>query len=154
MYVIMLNYLAAGVSLEVDNGASSKCSFESFALSKYCFLSRNQLSSASSISSWVHLYEVKYCNYQLRTIQTFPPVCMGKRSCKIAGRKGLEMQKRQNCTQGWERKSYLRNVKKGGPSPISNMVLAAVLEKAKELYSRFIFSFETITVKRIIPGTY
>ncbi|KAJ0034292.1 hypothetical protein Pint_24965 [Pistacia integerrima] len=62
----------------------------SFALSKHCLLSRNQLSSASSISSWAHLYEVKYCNYQLRTIRTFPPVCMRRRSCKIAGRKFSE----------------------------------------------------------------
>lgn len=73
----------------ISNGASSKCSFKfnSFAPSKHYLLSRNQLSSKSSISSWAHFYEVKLSNYQLRTIRTSPLVCMGRRSCKIAGRK-------------------------------------------------------------------
>ncbi|KAJ0031142.1 hypothetical protein Pint_12842 [Pistacia integerrima] len=116
----------------ISNGASSKCSFNSFALSKNCLLSRNQFSSASSTSSWVHLYEVKYCNYQLRTIRTFPPVCMGRRSCKIAGRKGAQDAKKAKLYSRMG-KEVISAVKKGGPSSISNTVLAAVLEKAKEL---------------------
>ncbi|XP_031282131.1 probable transcriptional regulatory protein At2g25830 isoform X2 [Pistacia vera] len=116
----------------ISNGASSKCSFNSFALSKNCLLSGNQFSSASSTSSWVHLYEVKYCNYQLRTIRTFPPVCMGRRSCKIAGRKGAQDAKKAKLYSRMG-KEVISAVKKGGPSSISNTVLAAVLEKAKEL---------------------
>lgn len=46
------------------------------------------LSSASCFSSLDTIFGVN-CNYnsQVRTIWTFPPVCMGRRSCKIAGRK-------------------------------------------------------------------
>ncbi|KAK2658360.1 hypothetical protein Ddye_004893 [Dipteronia dyeriana] len=43
------------------------------------------------------------------------------------------MQRRQNCIQGWERKLYMHNVKKGGPNTSPNTFLAAVLEKFKEL---------------------
>lgn len=71
----------------ISNGVSSKWSPNSFALSKHGLLSRNRFSSASSISSWIPLYEVKHCNFQVRTIRTFAPVCMGRRSSKIAGRK-------------------------------------------------------------------
>lgn len=71
----------------ISNGVSSKWSADSFALSKHGLLSRNLFSSASSISSWIPLYEVKHCNFQVRTVRTFAPVCMGRRSSKIAGRK-------------------------------------------------------------------
>ncbi|TXG69782.1 hypothetical protein EZV62_004717 [Acer yangbiense] len=71
----------------ITNGASSKCSTYSFALLKHGFVNGNLLSSISSSTSWVSLYEVKYESFQVRTLQTFPLVCMGRRSCKIAGRK-------------------------------------------------------------------
>ncbi|XP_044464221.1 probable transcriptional regulatory protein At2g25830 [Mangifera indica] len=118
----------------ISYGAVSKCSFKfnSSAPSKHYLLSRNQLSSKSSISSWAHFYEVKLSNYQLRTIRTSPLVCMGRRSCKIAGRKGAQDAKKAKLYSRMG-KEVISAVKKGGPSPISNMVLAAVLEKAKEL---------------------
>ncbi|KAH9761232.1 putative transcriptional regulatory protein [Citrus sinensis] len=136
----------------ISNGVSSKWSPNSFALSKHGLLSRNLFSSASSISSWIPLYEVKHCNFQVRTIRTFAPVCMGRRSSKIAGRKIREdtfllsltvvsefalMQGAQDAKKAklYSRmgKEVISAVKKGGPNPTSNTVLAAVLEKAKEL---------------------
>ncbi|KAJ4708079.1 Transcriptional regulator TACO1-like protein [Melia azedarach] len=117
----------------ISNGVSLKCSPNSFALSKHGLLSRNNLlSSASSISSWSSLYEVKHWNYQVRTIRTFSPVCMGRRSCKIAGRKGAQDAKKAKLYSRMG-KEVISAVKKGGPNPTSNTLLAAILEKAKEL---------------------
>ncbi|XP_052295054.1 probable transcriptional regulatory protein At2g25830 isoform X4 [Citrus sinensis] len=116
----------------ISNGVSSKWSPNSFALSKHGLLSRNLFSSASSISSWIPLYEVKHCNFQVRTIRTFAPVCMGRRSSKIAGRKGAQDAKKAKLYSRMG-KEVISAVKKGGPNPTSNTVLAAVLEKAKEL---------------------
>ncbi|XP_024033936.1 probable transcriptional regulatory protein At2g25830 isoform X4 [Citrus clementina] len=116
----------------ISNGVSSKWSPNSFALSKHGLLSRNLFSSALSISSRIPLYEVKHCNFQVRTIRTFAPVCMGRRSSKIAGRKGAQDAKKAKLYSRIG-KEVISAVKKGGPNPTSNTVLAAVLEKAKEL---------------------
>lgn len=124
---------AVGAMLHrISNGVSSKWSADSFALSKHGLLSRYLFSSASSISSWIPLYEVKHCNFQVRTIRTFAPVCMGRRSSKIAGRKGAQDAKKAKLYSRMG-KEVISAVKKGGPNPTSNTVLAAVLEKAKEL---------------------
>lgn len=67
-----------------------------------------------------------------RRISTFQPLCMGRRSCKIAGRKEAQNLKRmkRNSKIG---KEIVAAIKKGGPNPSSNTALAAVLEKAREL---------------------
>ncbi|XP_057959908.1 probable transcriptional regulatory protein At2g25830 isoform X2 [Malania oleifera] len=79
------------------------------------------------------------CSYQtqpmsavVRNIWTFSPVCMGRRSSKIAGRKGAQDARKAKLYSKIG-KEVVSAVKKGGPNPISNTVLAAVLEKAKEL---------------------
>ncbi|XP_062231909.1 probable transcriptional regulatory protein At2g25830 [Phragmites australis] len=67
-----------------------------------------------------------------RRISTFHPLCMGRRSCKIAGRKDAQNLKKmkRNSKIG---KEIVAAIKKGGPSPSSNTALAAILEKAREL---------------------
>lgn len=67
-----------------------------------------------------------------RRIWTFQPLCMGRRSCKIAGRKGAQNLKKmkRNSKIG---KEIVAAIKKGGPSPSSNTALAAILEKVREL---------------------
>ncbi|KAJ7958816.1 Transcriptional regulator TACO1-like [Quillaja saponaria] len=72
-------------------GASSRCS-STFSLQRSNLLSKG-LTSASSDS----IQEVKDNNsYQLRMILRFPPVCMGRRSSKIAGRKCEERWSKSN----------------------------------------------------------
>ncbi|KAL5786253.1 hypothetical protein ACOSQ2_008645 [Xanthoceras sorbifolium] len=115
-----------------SNGASSKCSIYSCPLSKCGFVNGNVLSSISSSTSWVTLFEVKRGSFQVRTLRTFPPVCMGRRSSKIAGRKEAQDAKKAKLYSRMG-KEVVSAVKKGGPSPISNTLLAAVLEKFKEL---------------------
>lgn len=44
-------------------------------------------SAISSMSSWVSIYRVRYSSGGARTIWTFTPLSMGRRSSKIAGRK-------------------------------------------------------------------
>ncbi|EOY29751.1 UPF0082 protein isoform 2, partial [Theobroma cacao] len=96
--------------------------------------SRKLLSSASSVSSSTPLYQasINSHEHQLRSISTFPPLCMGRRSSKIAGRKGAQDAKKAKLYSRIG-KEVVSAVKKGGPNPVSNMVLAAVLEKAREL---------------------
>ncbi|KAJ6361527.1 hypothetical protein OIU78_002039 [Salix suchowensis] len=94
--------------------------------------------SSSNPSSLLLLYEEKHrdsSGYQVnnvRKIRTFPPVCMGRRSCKIAGRKGAQDAKKAKlyCRIG---KEVVSAVKKGGPNPESNTALAALIDKFKEL---------------------
>ncbi|CAN0907204.1 Probable transcriptional regulatory protein At2g25830 [Linum grandiflorum] len=69
---------------------------------------------------------------KLRKIWTSPTVCMGRRSSKIAGRKGAQDAKKAKLYSRIG-KEVVSAVKKGGPNPVSNTALAAVLEKAKEL---------------------
>ncbi|TXG61079.1 hypothetical protein EZV62_012442 [Acer yangbiense] len=109
----------------ITNGASSKCSTYSFALSKHGFVNSNLLLSISSSTSWVSSYEVKYESFQVRILRTFP---------RVYGPTFL-----QNC---WQKGLYftcslfflvLHFVKKGGPNTASNALLAVLLEKFKEL---------------------
>ncbi|KAH1253054.1 putative transcriptional regulatory protein [Glycine max] len=71
-------------------------------------------------------------NSQVRRIWPSTPVCMGRRSIKIAGRKGAQDAKK---TKLYSRigKEVVSAVKRSGPNVTSNSVLAAVLGKAKEL---------------------
>ncbi|CAL9749473.1 unnamed protein product [Musa acuminata subsp. burmannicoides] len=68
----------------------------------------------------------------VRKIWTSRPVCMGRRSCKIAGRKDAQNLKKmkRNSKIG---KEIVAVIQKGGPNPNSNTVLAAILDKAREL---------------------
>uniref|UniRef100_A0A804UC76 TACO1/YebC-like N-terminal domain-containing protein n=1 Tax=Zea mays TaxID=4577 RepID=A0A804UC76_MAIZE len=67
-----------------------------------------------------------------RRISSFQPLCMGRRSCKIAGRKDAQNLKKmkRNSKIG---KEIVAAIKKGGPNPSSNTTLSAILEKAREL---------------------
>ncbi|KAF1871440.1 hypothetical protein Lal_00020233 [Lupinus albus] len=69
---------------------------------------------------------------RVRKIWTFSPLCMGRRSSKIAGRKEAQDAKKAKLYSRIG-KEVVSAVKKGGPNVASNSVLAAVLEKAKEL---------------------
>ncbi|KAI3945242.1 hypothetical protein MKX01_035003 [Papaver californicum] len=111
-----------------SNGVSSKCPISSFSLQRTCLLG-NYLTSSSS-STWVS-FELKP-KHSARKIMTFSPVCMGRRSSKIAGRKGAQDAKKAK-RYGKIGKEIVSAVKKGGPNPVSNTLLATILEKAKEL---------------------
>nr|AFK47790.1 unknown [Lotus japonicus] len=69
---------------------------------------------------------------QVRKISTTSFVCMGRRSSKIARRKGTQDVKRAKLYSRIGKK-VVSAVKKGGPNVATNSDLAAVLEKAKEL---------------------
>ncbi|KAI3868866.1 hypothetical protein MKX03_036395 [Papaver bracteatum] len=112
-----------------SNGVSSKCPISSFSLQRTCLLG-NYLTSSSS-STWVS-FELKPKQHSARKIMTFSPVCMGRRSSKIAGRKGAQDAKKAK-RYGKIGKEIVSAVKKGGPNPVSNTLLATILEKAKEL---------------------
>ncbi|XP_078169104.1 yebC-like protein isoform X2 [Carex rostrata] len=68
----------------------------------------------------------------VRRFRASEPVYMGRRSCKIAGRKDAQNLKKmkRNSKIG---KEIVAAVKKGGPNPSSNTNLAAILEKARAL---------------------
>ncbi|KAL8255901.1 hypothetical protein R6Q59_030968 [Mikania micrantha] len=92
------------------------------------------LSSSSLYSSgakWVTPIKLQSVN-SVRKIWTRGPLCMGRRSCKIAGRKGIQDAKKAKLYSKVG-KEVVSAVKKGGPNPISNTTLAAILDKAKEL---------------------
>lgn len=90
-------------------------------------------------SSWYSSYygrraskfEPQFCT-SARKISTFSPLCMGRRSCKIAGRKTAQMAKKMKLHSKIG-KEIVSAVKKGGPNPVSNTALAALFEKVKEL---------------------
>lgn len=99
---------------------------------------RKRLSLSSSSSS---LWDAQiptsdgccyYSSNDLGRIWTCTPVCMGRRSNKIATRKGAQDLKKAKLYSKIG-KEVVSVVKKGGPNPISNLALATVLEKAKEL---------------------
>ncbi|CAA6666033.1 unnamed protein product [Spirodela intermedia] len=69
---------------------------------------------------------------RVRWIWSSTPVCMGRRSSKIATRKGAQDAKKAK-RYGKIGKEIVSAVKKGGPNPVSNTVLVSVLERAKEL---------------------
>ncbi|KAM7256955.1 hypothetical protein ACFE04_012696 [Oxalis oulophora] len=112
------------------------------------FISRSPTSSTTTTSEFLLLTKyrpsklsymtpsngtqyLKQCQFY-RKISTFGPVCMGRRSSKIAGRKGAQDAKKAKLYSRIG-KEVVSAVKKGGPNPTSNPGLAAVLEKAKEL---------------------
>ncbi|XP_062163181.1 probable transcriptional regulatory protein At2g25830 isoform X2 [Alnus glutinosa] len=118
-----------------SHGFSSKCP-NSFGLQRNVLLSIN-LSSSSTVSKFCPSYLCENKKYsrrylQVRKIWTFSPVCMGRRSSKIAGRKGAQDAKKAKLYSRIG-KEVVSAVKKWGPNPISNTALAAILEKAKEL---------------------
>ncbi|XP_021715195.1 LOW QUALITY PROTEIN: probable transcriptional regulatory protein At2g25830 [Chenopodium quinoa] len=77
----------------------------------------------------------RQCDYpsaSVRTIWSSSPLCMGRRSSKIATRKGAQDLKKAKLYAKIG-KEVVSAVKKGGPNPASNTALAAVFKKAKEL---------------------
>ncbi|XP_009626359.1 putative transcriptional regulatory protein At2g25830 isoform X2 [Nicotiana tabacum] len=101
---------------------------------KSALLLSGKISSSSCYSSsdkWVLPLELQSCN-SVRKIWTFSPLCMGRRSSKIAGRKTAQDLKKAKLYSKIG-KEVVSAVKKGGPSPISNTALAALIEKVKEL---------------------
>ncbi|XAR70852.1 hypothetical protein NMG60_11027884 [Bertholletia excelsa] len=92
-----------------------------------------KLASSSSYSRFASIQLSALQSVQsTRDIWTFSPLCMGRRSSKIAGRKGAQDLKKAKLYSRIG-KEVISAVKKGGPNPISNTALAAVIEKAKEL---------------------
>lgn len=104
----------------------------------YTLKSAFLLSGTISSSSWysdkgvLPPLELQQSSYSHRKIWTFSPLCMGRRSCKIAGRKTAQDLKKAKLYSKIG-KEIVSAVKKGGPSPISNTALAALIEKVKEL---------------------
>nr|GMD41445.1 probable transcriptional regulatory protein At2g25830 isoform X2 [Ipomoea batatas] len=96
---------------------------------------KTKLSSSSWYSSssekLVSQFQLQPGN-SMRKIWTSVPLCMGRRSCKIAGRKTAQDAKKTKLYSKFG-KEVVSAVKKGGPSPVSNTALATLLEKVKEL---------------------
>ncbi|CAN4076665.1 unnamed protein product [Withania somnifera] len=100
---------------------------------KSAFLLSGKISSSSWYSDKVVLaLELQQPSYSVRKIWTSFPLCMGRRSCKIAGRKTAQDLKKAKLYSKIG-KEIVSAVKKGGPSPISNTALTALIEKVKEL---------------------
>ncbi|QCE16062.1 probable transcriptional regulatory protein At2g25830 [Vigna unguiculata] len=98
---------------------------------------RLSLSSSSSTffrakTLWLNPNRACTQNSQVRRIWFSAPLCMGRRSSKIAGRKEAQDAKKAKLYSRIG-KEVVSAVKRGGPNVTSNSVLAAVLEKAKEL---------------------
>ncbi|XP_071709250.1 probable transcriptional regulatory protein At2g25830 [Rutidosis leptorrhynchoides] len=116
-----------------STGVTIKSS-SSFPIQGVVRLNNDLISSSSNYSSCAKLVtpvEFKSLN-SVRNIWTRGPLCMGRRSAKIAGRKGAQDAKKMKL-YAKVGKEVVSAVKKGGPSPVSNTALAAILEKAKEL---------------------
>ncbi|KAK4419951.1 putative transcriptional regulatory protein [Sesamum alatum] len=115
-----------------SNGVPLKPS-KSFSHHRAVYLSRklSSLSWYSSYGTWVSFCGLNYGSSD-RKISTCPPLCMGRRSCKIAGRKTAQDAKKAKLYARFG-KEVVSAVKKGGSSPVSNTALAALFEKAKEL---------------------
>ncbi|KAM3282138.1 putative transcriptional regulatory protein isoform X1 [Capsicum chacoense] len=99
---------------------------------KSAFLLSGILSSPSWYSDKKVLPLELQSSNLVRTVWTFSPLCMGRRSCKIAGRKTAQDLKKAKLYSKIG-KEIVSAAKKGGPSPISNTALAALIEKVKEL---------------------
>ncbi|KAL8063318.1 hypothetical protein ABFX02_01G020100 [Erythranthe guttata] len=110
-----------------SNGVSLKPS-NSLSLNNYLRRKLSSLAGYSSSGKWVSF---EYGVHD-RKISTFTPLCMGRRSCKIAGRKTAQDAKKTKLYARFG-KEVVSAVKKGGPSSVSNTALAALFEKAKEL---------------------
>lgn len=113
------------------NGVSSKCPNFS---ARNGLLSRNLLSSSSisSLPSKWFSATIQTSPAAKRTIWTVSPLFMGRRSSKIAGRKGAKDAKKAKLYSKIG-KELVSALKSGGPNPASNTALATILEKAKEL---------------------
>lgn len=110
-----------------SNGFSSKYP-NSIALHCTVLLSKT-LSPSSSFSD---SSRVESLVKSIREISTVSPLYMGRRSCKIAGRKGAQDAKKAKLYSKIG-KEVVSAVKNGGPNPLSNLALASVIEKAKDL---------------------
>ncbi|XP_010526107.1 PREDICTED: probable transcriptional regulatory protein At2g25830 [Tarenaya hassleriana] len=129
---------ALGVILHrFSYGLSSKAIANS--VNRSLFSKRNSLSSLSSVSHYSaspllapEEEDRLHSKRQFRRIWTSSPLCMGRRSSKIAGRKGAQDAKKAKLYSRIG-KEVVSAVKKGGPNPVSNTALATILEKAKEL---------------------
>lgn len=124
---------AFGVILQKfsSNSITHKCP-RVFLLHRVGLCSLSSLAAeASRLHFWDFESELKFRGNQVRRIW-MSPVCMGRRSCKIAGRKGAQDAKKAKLYARIG-KEVVSAVKRGGTSPIANTLLAAVLEKAKEL---------------------
>ncbi|CAD5319518.1 unnamed protein product [Arabidopsis thaliana] len=131
------------ILLRFSNGVSSRSILNSTNHRLLSLTMTNTLSSLSSISPHTttsHFTAASqqsddqncFRKLQLRKISISTPLCMGRRSSKIAGRKGAQDSKKAKlyCRIG---KEVVSAVKKGGPNPVSNTTLATILDKAKEL---------------------
>lgn len=108
------NYLAA--QLHVKRGATSFCNYK-WDLGLAGFRINNDEDSAVP---------------GIRRISVYVPLNMGRRSSKIAARKGAQDAKKSKL-YGKIGKELVTALKRGGPNPASNSWLADILEKAKEL---------------------
>ncbi|KAK3023130.1 hypothetical protein RJ639_043969 [Escallonia herrerae] len=115
-----------------SNGIPCKCPI-SFSIHGTGLLGRSLSSSSlySFSTKWVFSFQPQ-SGISVRTISTTTPLCMGRRSCKIAGRKEAQNAKKMKLYAKIG-KEVVSAVKKGGPNAVSNTALAALLEKAKEL---------------------
>ncbi|EOA27475.1 hypothetical protein CARUB_v10023613mg [Capsella rubella] len=128
------------ILLRFSNGVSSRSILNS-TNHRLLLSMTNSFSSLSSISPHTTSHftasrhqsdDLNSRKLQVRKISISTPLCMGRRSSKIAGRKGAQDSKKAKlyCRIG---KEVVSAVKKGGPNPVSNTTLATILDKAKEL---------------------
>ncbi|KAE9452310.1 hypothetical protein C3L33_15789, partial [Rhododendron williamsianum] len=97
------------------------------------FLSKTLSPSSPSYSHSSPVQSVEHQSVEsVRKIWTVSPLYMGRRSCKIAGRKGIQDAKKAKLYSRIG-KEVVSAVKNGGPNPVSNIALASVIEKAKDL---------------------
>ncbi|XP_058201889.1 probable transcriptional regulatory protein At2g25830 isoform X2 [Rhododendron vialii] len=116
----------------LSNGLSSKYP-NSIALHSTIFLSKTLSPSSPSYSNSSPVQSVVHQSLEsVRKIWTVSPLYMGRRSCKIAGRKGIQDAKKAKLYSRIG-KEVVSAVKNGGPNPLSNIALASVIEKAKDL---------------------
>ncbi|CAM8967491.1 unnamed protein product [Rhodiola kirilowii] len=120
--------------LRFSYGVSSICSISSINLHRGSGLLFRSLPSSvtSSSSLWDSVYEVKSDASGMRRIWTSSPLCMGRRACKIAGRKTAQNAKKMKLYSKIG-KELVSAIKKGGTNPTSNITLATLIEKCKEL---------------------
>ncbi|KAK6782486.1 hypothetical protein RDI58_020282 [Solanum bulbocastanum] len=116
----------------ISNGVYLK-PHHSCTLRSVFLLSWNFSSSSCYSSSDIKVLPLELqSSNSVRKIWTSSPLYMGRRSCKIAGRKTAQDLKKAKLYSKIG-KEIVSAVKKGGPSPISNTALAALIEKVKEL---------------------
>ncbi|KAF7150857.1 hypothetical protein RHSIM_Rhsim02G0178300 [Rhododendron simsii] len=116
----------------LSNGLFSRYP-NSIALHSTIFLSKTLSPSSPSYSNSSPVQSVEHQSLEsVRKIWTVSPLYMGRRSCKIAGRKGIQDAKKAKLYSRIG-KEVVSAVKNGGPNPLSNIALASVIEKAKDL---------------------